>query len=120
MRIEKECFRILSELIKRNPTETNIVHYLKSSFSLRKYRVEKRLETEKKKKKGDDEPDNPVQIQLSIQQYQDIRKRNIKNYLLDLMKKCDSHSITVIKYMIDVFRMTFRHIFPSFMREIIG
>lgn len=40
--------------------------------------------------------------------------------MLDLMKKCDQDSISIIKHMIDIFRMTFRHIFPSFMREIIG
>lgn len=39
VRIEKECFKILEKQIKRNPTETNIVHYLKCSFTLRKYRV---------------------------------------------------------------------------------
>ena len=36
------------------------------------------------------------------------------------MKKCDPQSIVIIKYMVDVFRLTFRYIFPTFIKEVIG
>lgn len=56
---------------------------------------------------------------IGIQEYQDIRNRNIKKYIVELMKtkKRDMH--VVLHQYIAGFRFVLRAIFPEFLEEII-
>lgn len=62
---------------------------------------------------------------LSIQDFQDIRKRNIKNYIVELMKTLavEPHKTGVYEILIlyvEGFKLVLRHIFPEFLKDIIS
>jgi hypothetical protein len=61
---------------------------------------------------------------ISIQDFQDIRKRNIKTYIVELMKKIADGTnkrinLEILGFYIDGFKFVLRVIFPEFIKDVI-
>lgn len=83
-RIERACLKMLENQYTTNPTEQNIKRYIKSHFILRK--IDAELNIQRKRIRDSQVVDFDKKVVIGIQEYQDIRKRNIKKYIVDLMK----------------------------------
>jgi hypothetical protein len=63
-------------------------------------------------------------MMISIQDFQDIRKRNIKTYIVELMKKIADGTnkrinLEILGFYIDGFKFVLRVIFPEFIKDVI-
>jgi hypothetical protein len=63
-------------------------------------------------------------MMISIQDFQDIRKRNIKTYIVELMKNIANGinrriNLEILGFYIDGFKFVLRVIFPEFIKDII-
>lgn len=108
---------MLERQIAANPTEYNLRRYIKSHFMLRKYLVVKNIQQSKKRQSMVHGTDEDLRLKIGIQQLQDIRKRNIKSYIVELMKKRNNPQ--VLDCYIEGFKFVLRIIFPDFLKDII-
>ena len=120
-RIEKACTKMLERQMLRNPTESVIRNYIKSDFLARKYEVELQIKGRAMKIRMSKlvTEEQQERLVIGIQEFQDIRRRHVIKYLVELMKKKDPESLSIMKSYIDGFKMVLRAIYKEFLREII-
>jgi hypothetical protein len=116
---------VLEKKISEEPTEGNLRRYIKSHFMLRKYMVVKNIQGKRRVSMAPTINEEESKMMLSIQDFQDIRKRNVKNYIVELMKGIvkDPSRVSLhetLDMYVEGFKFVLRRIYPEFLKDIIS
>jgi hypothetical protein len=84
---------------------------------LRKYLVMKNIQQGKKRQSMVAGTEEDVKLMVGIQEYQDIRRRNIKTHIIELMKKRNSRE--ELNCYVEGFKFVLRVVFPEFLKDLI-